>query len=372
MTPGTSNQAFVDQANGAGNAAGRADLLMRQAGMMNKINVVQSGNQNTIGLQEVAPNAGFGVLQASDTVFGTNRTNIIQSSDRNQIGSVSQIAQGAGLEVVGNDLMIEQGLANTSLSDDNRIGTVQQTRIGAVQGNVAVLRQAGGQNIVQKIAQFATGPGAGTQNRIELLQQGNGNGTSVLSGRAAEVGAFGGQFIQGSPSSASHGNQLFLTIFGDGNQAGTVQQGIGNTIGDASAAIISGQNNQLGVLQSGLENRLSVLVLGDENNIGARQVGVGNSIAASVALGGTDNNFLLEQVGSDNQAVVSVTGDLNAVSLLQDGLGNVSMFSTIGNQNAISGKQSGSVNLATVSQNGNLNIATFSQHGGFNSIAINQ
>lgn len=369
---GSNNSALITQSAGNRNAAGASALSLQQAGRSNQLDILQTGDDNSIGLTSIAPGAATGFSQASDTAIGTNRATLRQLSDGNSLGSVVQDAQGQGASAIGNDLRATQGVATDPASDGNQIGRVQQTRLGAVQGNTADVLQSGAANQIAAISQSASGTANATANSIDLRQIGDGNGQTLLSGRAALSGALSGQFIQTNPGGPSSGNTLQLTLLGNGNQAGTLQQGTNNLISGAPIASVQGNDNQLGAVQTGLGNSLSLLVQGDRNDVGTVQYGVNNAITLTVSPAGSDNGFTLDQMGTDNTASVLVSGNLNTVSLFQDGDNNTSLFSTIGNRNSIDGKQDGSSNSATVTQSGDLNSATFSQLGGFNTITINQ
>jgi hypothetical protein len=301
---GAFNSASVDQSGGSDNDAGSAaqNIIQRrtndpdQTGDTLKSNVLtieQSGSHNAIGLGVNGNNFGHaaGVYQDEDysqtSHWGSQKNiiDIIQSSDHNTVGAVSQYT---ATHVGNNSLTVTQGGGGFNI-----VGSVSQHRTQTTE-NVAVIDQTGDHNTVARVEQYARligVPGA-TKNDLDVKMSGANNGNGALTGFALGSGAQSSTLIQGGPGAlAARGSYAHLDISGDDNQFGVTQYGERNSVG-------------------------TLTILGDSNEVGTYQQGNDNTIALA-QVGGLGNNIGIRQTGNDNLATTIVDGDDNEASVSQ-------------------------------------------------------
>lgn len=418
---GDFNKALIEQDSGNDNQAGSATRNITQVGSTaniqaiknNELEITQSGNSNSVGLDANTNTFGSSGIYQRQAYTGTssyasskNIIDIDQTSDGNRVGAVSQ---HTATHVGDNKLVIVQrGLGN------NTVGSVSQYRTQTTQ-NVVDIDQAGQNNTIARVEQYVTAYGGGAAeqaNRFIVSMTGNNNGNAQLGGAAAASGAQSSTLIQGSPANPARDNYANLTISGDNNQFGVSQYGVTNTVGNL---IISGDGNQVGTYQSGNRNTVSLAEVGGHgNDIGIRQVGDDNLAGATV--NGNDNRISAKQDGDNNNISALVTGNNNgagvftdlAASALASGAGLFSgdlsqigsnhninltisssqnqfaflqtngssneLTATIsgGNSNQAVGVQNGSDNVATLTQAGGGNVAVFQQIGSGNTGTFGQ
>lgn len=392
------NSALVTQ-SGTGNDAGSETEEMKQtatANSSNDLDILQSGNDNEIGLN------GFSQLSQYNSSPDGNTATITQSSNSNVVAKVTQKNRfGGAVGATANSLIILQETGN-----DNVITEVFQDKHKGKSGNMAGITMSGTANTISSVVQAVTGGEDG--NAMDVTISGDNNGRGTLSGLAAASGATTSELKQGfedvnNGNAAKGDNNLTLIVSGNTNQFGVTQQGTSNDVG---TLVIAGDSNEVGVSQDGDGNMLtlaSIAVGSDGNVIGVTQMGVSNTASASVDgdnnqfgimqngnfndasvdIIGNDNgvssgglfgdalitdatNGLIAQWGNDNTASLTVNGDNNAFSYMQGS------SSSIGNSNSITGTVNGSGNAVAVAQLGSNNTAGFSQSGTGNNAGIIQ
>lgn len=392
---GDYNQASVDQSEGSGNKAGDTSQSLRQvrneinpsAGLSNSLTIVQSGDDNTVGLGTNANGFGaHGIYQeigyahdVNPNRSGQNVMTITQESDDNTVGSASQYSK---THRDGNTLTILQRGAG-----GHTIGSVSQYRDQTTL-NVADIDQAGQGNTIARIQQYANRAGDGVMNLIDVEMTGDDNGNDPWTpGGAAEAsGAISSALIQGGQSLTNHsrGGSIMLDIRGHDNEFGVSQYGFTNAVGILT---ITGDDNELGVYQNGDNNDLSLSTIsGMGNQLGLRQVGDYNlasidiggsyngggfftSLSPAASVAGSRPSGLIEQISPDgtlmserNSIELAIVTDLNQFSLHQNG-----------QENSINGAiNTGNANQVAVAQVGDANAANFTQAGQGNNIGINQ
>lgn len=419
---GDFNKAFINQNAGNNNQAGSAARTITQVGSTqniqstknNELEITQSGNSNSVGLDANANSFGnsSGIHQrqayggTSSYASSRNVIDIDQTSDGNRVGAVSQYT---ATHVGDNKLLIVQrGLGN------NTVGSVSQYRTQTTQ-NVANIDQAGQNNTIARVEQYVNGyggPAAEQANRFIVSMTGNNNGNSQLSGAAAASGAQSSTLIQGSPANPARDNYASQTISGNDNQFGVSQFGVSNTVGNllisgndnqvgtyqrgnrntVSLAEVGGHGNDIGIRQTGDDNLAGTTVDGNDNRLAAKQDGANNVISALVAGNNNGGGLFtdlgastlasgagltsgdLSQIGSNNNIGLTVSSSQNQFAFLQSNGNGNQLSATIGggNGNQAVGVQSGSNNTATLNQTGGSNVAVFQQVGSGNTGTLGQ
>lgn len=407
---GTDNTGLIEQ-SGSNNDAGASSNSMTQLGYNNQLTIDQSGDRNDIGLE------GDGIYQENEDESNVNfEIDITQSSDRNTVGSVKQIASGDASSGTRNSATIIQ---NGSFFGQgfNRVGSVYQERKSSGR-NILNVTQSGVADRLETVYQRSN-TGGNKANEITVTMNGNGSSFSLgnghedtLDGFAGATGAEGSTLRQGWNKSNSRGNKIALDVSGIANDFGVTQDGEDNTVGTLE---IGGIDNEVGVVQNGNENEVALARVGGVgNNIGISQSQDFNY--ANVSVDGDYNRTGLEQDGNSNMATVTITGDRNGQlysgtnfwgtptgnqgflgdaeivasdnglqlgKITQVGNSNDVVLTVLGDDNGfgllqqgdnnkVTGTQDGSDNQVAVAQLSNGNTATFTQVGNGNNLGISQ
>jgi hypothetical protein len=404
---GNANQASVTQ-SGDGNDAGGVSSAILQSGASNRLTILQSGDGNDIGLAAnglLATETGVVQRSAAGT-SDQNTLTITQSSNGNTVGSAVQLSGGKF-----NTATITQGGTG-----GNAVNSFVQKQSSS-QRNIAMITQTGSGNVLDRVVQAVRSGGPADPNEVTVTMSGasNGDPADTLGGFAASSGAETSTIRQGrfNPTGLDQlgdiGNKIVLEVSGDDNQFGLTQLGRLNTVGTIA---ISGSRNQLGTYQSsigGLGNAISLAAVGgSDNDIGIRQVGSDN--LAGVDVSGDFNQFGLAQTGDANDATVTISGNdngggsftaltpaasvaggrlsgfveqispsgtslvnQNSVSLTISTNDNQFSLYQNGEANTIDGTiDTGNANQVAVAQVGNGNTSVFTQSGGGNNLGISQ
>lgn len=345
---GADNSADITQ-TGIRNGAGRDNLPMIQDGFWNRLTILQSGNDNSIGAQD--PGLDQEGRFTTSRVF--NEITIDQMSDDNVIGTIEQRALGV-VPNGANALEIEQ-----SGGDRNRVETVIQIQREGQAAQSMILRQTGADNVVVRASQFANTVDRDEPNVVRVTLSGNRNGRDRLGGFAARPSLIDSGIVQevGSADARGNGNFVDLLISGNDNAFGIRQGGRMNSVG---LITVSGDFNDLGLRQDGDENDLSMAQIeGDRNSIGVDQMGT--NLAEVNLIGPSDDNAVWMRQHTANAAFVIIEGSGNSIEAQQDilrGLGgeNEAGIQMFGNDNRVEVVQLGT-NLLTVRINGDTNNA---------------
>lgn len=389
---GNYNRASVEQTGDRNQAGSEAMNIQQQRwpgtgspDRYNTLTIVQSGNDNKVGLEANAnPASGAGGIDQrmpsnSNGVANQNFIAINQISNGNVVGAIYQL-----------NSTHRQGDNRIDILQDgaggHRVGSILQYRgVGNsssnfVAPNTVDIKQYGANNTVERILQ-RTEINSQSANaisvRFEAGSSSNGNGAWTPGGAAAASGAQSSTLLQGAETGTSQasGNSISVKISGEDNQFG-VSQLVLNDAASANTAniVIDGSRNELGAYQQGDRNTLVATITQDDNIYGVRQLGEDNS--ANLTVSGSGNGSpsfsgfaasvslapgLLVQDGLSNAVSLNVDGSNNAFASLQDG-----------NDNDIVAGQTGAGNQAAVSQTGNSNTASLTQNGAGNNVAIVQ
>ncbi|WP_159965189.1 hypothetical protein [Profundibacterium mesophilum] len=316
LQTGDWNSAGVWQ-TGDGNTAGNLSMPLTQSGDSNDLFVTQSGDDNTLGLGSNATVAADGVQQISSSSLGSamrqNDATVLQSSDDNNIDSIVQHAESsAGAISTQNTLDITQGGGG-----NHELTSVYQYKSSAGRNDATVM-MTGTTNTINEIWQD-TDSGTGTVNTLDINISGsNNNDHSIWYGGvgADSVGSVQpGVFIQavGGSGLTTGDNSATIDVSGNGNEFGTIQRGMRNTVGTLQ---ITGNFNDLATRQRGNDNTIVVASIdGWFNGLGIRQIG-NNNLADAQIIGGAsdDNRAFIHQTQDNNEAYLTIEGDNNGAA----------------------------------------------------------
>ncbi|WP_226781144.1 hypothetical protein [Oceaniglobus trochenteri] len=302
---GADNSAIITQ-SGQRNLAGSDLIPMTQDGIYNALGIFQRGLDNTVGL--AAP--GLSQLGRRNTTSIFNTIDIIQDSNGNTIGSVTQ--QSLGLVTNGaNALAITQ-----QTGDRNIVNAVRQIQESGEAAQSAVIVQTGRDNIIDRIEQRSNDTGREGPNEIEVNILGSNNGRLALSGFAGEPLVADSSVLQEADTvdPGIYGNKVVLDIIGDDNRFGIRQ---GGRMNDVGRLVVNGNGNQLGLRQDGTENNIQMAVIeGDGNEVGIDQI-VTNTAVVDLIGQSDDNRVYVFQQG-DGFAEARIEGDRNTLRVVQD------------------------------------------------------
>lgn len=387
------NTATVIQTGAAyridGAAANRvSSIVQTQTGgpAANVVYVEQVGTGSVVGR--------FGQPAAVDTVLGGivqngsgNSAELYQRGDAQALGLLDQSG-------IGNETLIHQEAGNGNvIGAITQVGTASYVHIG----------QYGSDNFVDLIDQRGGEAGV-LANGIDLTFTGDGNGAAFTAGGFADLAA-------PAPATATQlgmGNTLTLSVEGDANAFGALQNGNDNTI--TGPVLLLGSDNELAVAQTSSGNLFDIpLFTGDGNVVGVEQMGGANT--ATLSLTGSDNAFGIHQDGTNTldltiegdrnggtaafsgvaaalrtattaydlaPGVLSQTGAGNSISLTvrgeAGGVGTDNLFAIVqdGDGNSVDGLQAGTGNQVAILQTGSFNTVGFTQTGSFNILAVSQ
>jgi hypothetical protein len=375
---GSENDGVITQGPGVGNAVGTLADAARQSGSENQLDITQSGSTNEVGTQA----AGF------DQSGSRNEAGILQSSSENVVGEVQQV------DHTGDSLRTRNSLTITQQGgDDNRIGSVQQTReSGGLldrfrDGNDARVTQGtaagGGSNRVDLVSQDGRENGieavqSSSDNAIGgIVQHGNGNGASVTqeTGNGNVVGTVG-QDGAGNQASLSFSGQLNGAAAFNATKVGTFggfgalvqgsayQSGTANLLG----LVVDGDSNAFGFNQDGAANSINGVMTGNGNQVGVGQEGTANFADVQISSGNFNEVYIAQDsplLSLGNFASAAIAGDSNGVGISQTGRNNVASAGIIGNDNLVTATQgqtgSSGSNILGVLLTGDGNHVTSSQ-----------
>lgn len=332
---GTDNQARIEQ-TGSLNRAGSDGHPIFQKGIYNNIIVLQEGIGNRIGV--AAPGVSQFGLENTQTIF--NQITIQQSSDENDVGSISQRSEGSIANGANSLTILQEG------GGLNTVDRVLQTQQDGQAAQIVTIQQSGEFNRIALIDQLANSNAFDQDNRITVRMTGARNGRIGLSGYAAESIVLDNSIVQeaGNGDTRSNGNLVDMLITGDFNRFGIRQGGRMNDVGFIT---VNGNENQLGMRQDGTENDITIAgpIDGDDNNIGIDQLGT-NSILLSMQgistlaeLSRSDRNRLFIRQDGTNSVTFDLEGDDNDFRIDQDfdangrGGSNIATLSVVGSRN---------------------------------------
>lgn len=381
QTGNTNTISIVQQ--GESNTAGADNVFLRlsQDGNFNALSIDQYGWSNNvapaaleagrpIGLNQVGDLNEIDISQTNSAASGSNLVGAIyQESPRNLVATPNS------LEVLQTDVGGTSGAAGHALRSIRQINTTANAT-----ANTARVTQSGGNdtdgNTVDQLSQ------EGAANAMDLTQSGSEN---VLD--------FANQFGTGNEF-------VMVQENGDANTTGVVQQ-----IGDLNRVSVrqaGSRNHALQIYQNnenlnGAGNRAKLMVTGEDNGgdglgglgqfVAAATLGVSGVQQGEISQIGDDNDasltitegslnqFGISQIGDGNGVLVSIAaqpGEIaegNETATLQDGLDNDYTLTVIGNGNAAAASQTGERNNAYAFQTGDQNIIEIEMVGDDNNVA---
>jgi hypothetical protein len=356
-----------DEVGGDGNAA-------HGIGSVTQINTESGQAANRAALTQTG-----GIESTGNTIERlfqrgfANIARITQSANRNSVALARQ--QGAD-----NHARIEQGSG-----EQNTVGVLDQTGMH----NTVAISQSGNRNHIARVFQYNHDM-AISGNRMKITIAGDDNGGDNLGGPAgfrSEFLRYRSNAYQGGFTQIGDGNDISYTVNGgDGNLAGITQDGFGNgaivAIGRGTQAMGS-TNNEVGIVQLGDGNDLSLNIVGDANVDGIAIEGDKNMLRLRQR--GNENSFDIRIAGDNNNSGSNSTGSFggrlvalasNAQLLpgigVQEGTGNIVTVDLTGNSNLFAFKQSGQGNGALLIVNGVANHSAFDQSGSSSQAQIKQ
>ncbi|MEX5562435.1 hypothetical protein SM764_03350 [Pseudophaeobacter sp. 1A16562] len=378
---GSDNSASVDQSLGNTNQAGgvqggstAAGNAMLQDGNNNALNIVQSGDDNFIGVSRSGN--GNGVTQTGND----NSATVTQSSVTNVVNVIEQTANSF-FGSTGNELTITQSSVGSTprdvggplSGDGNLLTAVRQTSIGPVKNSVTV-----SQNVnVANTSRYTRNQIGGNQVQNENaglifedsnLNQGNNGIVQVGSGNMANL--------------TQDGTRNFIQLVdqrGGSNQATATQNGAFNMIAtiDQDGGLFGGFNNSANVSQSGFGNGRDGLTLPNAGSVGATSSSViqnGDDNSVTYSAQGDSNEFGFTQIGTFNTVgSVLITGSGNQTAGYQAGVSNtITIAPIVGDDNDVGVRQVGAFNQATLelTNGSDRNALLVDQTGAFNDADI--